>query len=41
MKDFGKHDKGYIALQNHGDEVEYRNIKIRVIDGKDASAAAK
>jgi hypothetical protein len=41
MPGFGKQAKGYITLQNHGDEVEYRNIKIRVIDGKDASAAAK
>jgi hypothetical protein len=41
MPGFGKQAKGHIALQNHGDEVEYRNIKIRVIDGKDASAAAK
>jgi hypothetical protein len=33
MPGFGKQTKGYICLQNHGDEVEYRNIKIRVIGG--------
>jgi hypothetical protein len=33
MPGFGKQTKGYICLQNHGDEVAYRNIKIRVIDG--------
>lgn len=36
MPGFGKQAKGYICLQNHGDEVEYRNIKIRVIDGTSA-----
>ncbi len=29
---FGKPTKGHIALQDHGDKVEYRNIKIRVIE---------
>ena len=37
MPGFGKQTKGYICLQNHGDEVEYRNIKVRVI-GPGASA---
>lgn len=31
MADFGKATKGHIALQDHGDKVWYRNIKIREI----------
>jgi hypothetical protein len=31
MPDFGKATKGHIALQDHGDKVWYRNIKIREI----------
>jgi Domain of Unknown Function (DUF1080) len=34
MAHFGKEKKGYICLQDHGDRVEFRNIKIRVLDGK-------
>ena len=37
MKNFGKPTKGYISLQDHGDDVAFRNIKIRVIDGQQAS----
>lgn len=29
MPDFGKSDEGYIVLQDHGDPVWYRNLKIR------------
>jgi len=29
MPDFGKAQKGHIALQDHGDNVWFRNIKIR------------
>jgi cytochrome c len=31
MPDFGKANKGRIALQDHGDQVSFRNIKIREI----------
>ena len=37
MKNFGKPTKGYISLQDHGDDVAFRNIKIRVIDAQQAS----
>jgi cytochrome c len=29
MPDFGKARKGHIALQDHGDRVWFRNVKIR------------
>jgi hypothetical protein len=31
MERFGKPTKGYISLQDHGNEVAYRNIKIREV----------
>jgi hypothetical protein len=31
MPTYGRNDSGYIGLQDHGDRVAYRNIKIRVL----------
>ena len=33
-KNFGLLDKGQILLQDHGDRVAFRNIKIRSIENK-------
>jgi hypothetical protein len=39
--EYAKHPKGHIDLQDHGDKVEFRNIKLRVIKaGKGARASA-
>jgi len=32
MPDFGKARKGHIALQDHGDQVWFKNIKIRELN---------
>jgi hypothetical protein len=34
LENFGKPTSGHICLQDHGNPVKFRNIKIRVIDGK-------
>jgi hypothetical protein len=34
MAGFGKEKTGYICLQDHGDRVEFRNIKVRILEPK-------
>ncbi len=38
MPGYGQSDTGHIALQDHGDKVWYRNIKIRVLNADDDTA---
>jgi hypothetical protein len=33
-KKFGKNKKGHVVLQDHGDEVWYRNVQIKNLDGE-------
>lgn len=33
MPEYGKAKKGHLALQDHGDEVAYRSLKIKVLPG--------
>lgn len=38
---FAKEPKGFIALQDHGDRVEFRNLKVLVLSAKPKGAATK
>lgn len=38
-KTFMQADKGRIAIQHHGEEVSYRNIRIRELDGTESSVS--
>jgi len=40
MKEFATQAKGHIALQEHGDEVWFRNIKVRRLEAAGASVGA-
>lgn len=39
MPGFGIQARGHIALQDHGDDVWFRNIRVRDLDGKPGAAA--
>ncbi|MFZ4575300.1 MAG: 3-keto-disaccharide hydrolase, partial [Phycisphaerales bacterium] len=34
-KEFGQHAKGHVAFQDHGDDVWYKNIKVKNLEAKD------
>ncbi len=40
MPGFGIQPRGHIALQDHGDDVWFRNIRVRSLDGSAATGAA-
>lgn len=41
MPGYGRSPAGHIALQDHGDKVYYRNLKIRRLDGQDTEGTTE